>query len=206
MIKAKNITHFYGKEKVLDNISLDIGKGEFVCLTGESGSGKSTLLSVLSSLLQPTSGSIELEGKTLNSIKNIDDFRRENIGFVFQFHYLINYLNIKENIELALIEKNETEVLGMMRFLGIENLADKYPNEISGGQKQRAAIARALVNNPKIIFADEPTGNLDSKNSQKVFELFKSLSAEGTTVVIATHDKKLAELSDRIYEVNDGKI
>ncbi len=206
MIKAKDITHFYGKEKVLDNISLDIAKGEFVCLTGESGSGKSTLLSVLSSLLQPASGRIEVEGKTLHSIKNIDRFRRENIGFVFQFHYLINYLNIKENIELALIEKNETRVLGMMRFLGIEKLADKYPNEISGGQRQRAAVARALANRPKIIFADEPTGNLDSKNSQKVFELFKSLGAEGTTVVIATHDQKLAKLADKVYEVNDGKI
>ena len=206
MIRAENITHFYGREKVLDNISLDIEKGEFVCLTGESGSGKSTLLSILSSLLQPTSGIINLDGENIHKVKNIDKFRRETIGFVFQFHYLINYLNIKENIELALVNKNENNSLEMMRFLGIEQIKEKYPNEISGGQKQRCAIARALANTPKIIFADEPTGNLDSKNSQKVFELFKSLSTRGTTIIAATHDLKLAKLADKIYEVNDGKI
>ena len=206
MMKITNLTHYYNKDLALENINLEIKSGEFIAIIGESGSGKSTLLSVLSTLLKPTSGDIVYEGINYKDIKNIDDFRKNNIGFIFQFHYLINYLSVKENINLANEKASKEEIFDLLKLLGIENLIDKYPNEISGGQRQRVAIARALINNPKIIFADEPTGNLDSKNSLNVFELFKTFANKGTTIIVATHDKSLAALANKIYEVKDGKI
>ena len=205
MIKITNLTHYYNKDKALENINLEIKSGEFIAIIGESGSGKSTLLSVLSTLLKPTSGDIVYENINYKDIKNIDDFRKNNIGFIFQFHYLINYLSVKENINLANEKASKEEIFDLLKLLGIENLIDKYPNEISGGQRQRVAIARALINNPKIIFADEPTGNLDSKNSLNVFELFKTFANKGITFIVATHDKSLAALANKIYEVKDGK-
>ena len=206
MIKVSNLTHYYNKDLALKNINLEIQKGEFVAIIGESGSGKSTLLSILSTLLKPTSGDIVYENTNYKDIKNIDEFRKNNIGFIFQFHYLINYLSVKENILLANEKATNEEIYNLLKSLHIENLIDKYPNEISGGQRQRVAIARALINNPKVIFADEPTGNLDSKNSLNVFELFKNLTQKGTTIIVATHDKELASLANKIYEVKDGKI
>lgn len=206
MIKVTNLTHYYNKDLALENINLEIKSGEFIAIIGESGSGKSTLLSVLSTLLKPTNGDIIYENTNYKDIKNIDDFRKNNIGFIFQFHYLINYLSVKENINLANEKASKEEIFDLLKLLGIQNLIDKYPNEISGGQRQRVAIARALINNPKIIFADEPTGNLDSKNSLNVFELFKTLANIGTTIIVATHDKSLALLANKIYEVKDGKI
>lgn len=206
MMKITNLTHYYNKDKALENINLEIKSGEFIAIIGESGSGKSTLLSILSTLLKPTSGDIVYENTNYKDIKNIDDFRKNNIGFIFQFHYLINYLSVKENINLANEKASKEEIFDLLKLLGIENLIDKYPNEISGGQRQRVAIARALINNPKIIFADEPTGNLDSKNSLNVFELFKTFANKGTTIIVATHDKSLALLANKIYEVKDGKI
>ena len=206
MMKITNLTHYYNKDKALENINLEIKSGEFIAIIGESGSGKSTLLSILSTLLKPTSGDIVYENTNYKDIKNIDEFRKNNIGFIFQFHYLINYLSVKENINLANEKASKEEIFDLLKLLGIENLIDKYPNEISGGQRQRVAIARALINNPKIIFADEPTGNLDSKNSLNVFELFKTFANKGTTIIVATHDKSLAELANKIYEVKDGQI
>ena len=206
MIKVTNLTHYYNKDKALENINLEIKSGEFIAIIGESGSGKSTLLSILSTLLKPTSGDIVYENMNYKDIKNIDDFRKNNIGFIFQFHYLINYLNVEENIKLANEKASKNEIFDLLKLLGIDNLMNKYPNEISGGQRQRVAIARALINNPKIIFADEPTGNLDSKNSLNVFELFKTFANKGTTIIVATHDKSLALLANKIYEVKDGKI
>ena len=206
MIKALNLTHYYNKDLALENINLEINKGEFICLIGESGSGKSTLLSLLSTLLKPTSGEIFFENTNYKDIKDIDNFRKTNIGFIFQFHYLINYLTVKENIKLANEKATNDEIYNLLKILKIENLLDKYPNEISGGQKQRVAIARALINKPKVIIADEPTGNLDSKNSLNVFEILKNLSEEGTTIIVATHDKELAKFANKIYEVKDGKI
>ncbi|MCG3686079.1 ABC transporter ATP-binding protein [Aliarcobacter butzleri] len=206
MIKAVHLTHYYNKDLALENINLQINKGEFICLVGESGSGKSTLLSLLSTLLKQTSGQLFFEGKNYKDIEDIDSFRRTNIGFIFQFHYLINYLTVKENIKLAKEKATHEEIYNLLKILKIENLIDKYPNEISGGQKQRVAIARALINRPKVIIADEPTGNLDSKNSLNVFEIFKKLSEGGTTIIVATHDKDLAKFANKIYEVKDGKI
>ena len=206
MIKIKNLTHYYNKDKALDDINLEINNSEFICFIGESGSGKSTLLSILSTLLKPTSADVYFNNLNYKDIQNIDKFRKENIGFIFQFHYLINYLTVKENIKLANKKAKDEEIKTLLSTLGIENLIDKYPNEISGGQRQRVAIARALINNPKVIFADEPTGNLDSNNSLKVFELFKELSEKGTTIIVATHDKNLAKMANKIYELKDGKI
>lgn len=206
MIKVKNLTHYYNNDKALENINLEINKGEFICLVGESGSGKSTLLSIISTLLKPTKGELFFENLNYKNIKDIDDFRKTNIGFIFQFHYLINYLTVKENIKIANEKATENEIHNLLKILRIENLSNKYPNEISGGQRQRVAIARALINKPKVIIADEPTGNLDSKNSLNVFEIFKKLSQEQVTVIVATHDKNLAQIANKIYEVKDGKI
>ena len=206
MIKVTNLSHYYNKDLALKDINLEIKKAQFVSIIGESGSGKSTLLSVLSTLLKPSNGEIVYEDTNYKNIKNIDNFRRENIGFIFQFHYLINYLSVKENINLANKKASKQEILELLKSLGIENLIDKYPNEISGGQRQRVAIARAMINNPKVIFADEPTGNLDSKNSLNVFELFSTLAKKGTTIIVATHDKNLALKTDITYEVKDGKL
>ena len=206
MIKVTNLSHYYNKDLALKDINLEIKKAQFVSIIGESGSGKSTLLSVLSTLLKPSNGEIVYEDTNYKNIKNIDNFRRENIGFIFQFHYLINYLSVKENINLANEKASKEEIFELLRLLGIENLIDKYPNEISGGQRQRVAIARAMINNPKVIFADEPTGNLDSENSLNVFELFSTLAKKGTTIIVATHDKILALKTDITYEVKDGKL
>ncbi|MCT7510068.1 ABC transporter ATP-binding protein [Aliarcobacter cryaerophilus] len=206
MIKVKNLTHYYNNDKALENINLEINKGEFICLVGESGSGKSTLLSIISTLLKPTKGELFFENLNYKNIKDIDNFRKTNIGFIFQFHYLINYLTVKENIKLANEKATENEIHNLLKILRIDNLSNKYPNEISGGQRQRVAIARALINKPKVIIADEPTGNLDSKNSLNVFEIFKKLSQEQVTIIVATHDKNLAQIANKIYEVKDGKI
>ena len=206
MIKVKNLTHYYNNDKALENINLEINKGEFICLVGESGSGKSTLLSIISTLLKPTKGELFFENLNYKNIKDIDDFRKTNIGFIFQFHYLINYLTVIENIKLANEKATENEIHNLLKILRIDNLSNKYPNEISGGQRQRVSIARALINKPKVIIADEPTGNLDSKNSLNVFEIFKKLSQEQVTIIVATHDKNLAQIANKIYEVKDGKI
>jgi len=204
MIKVKNLTHYYENDLALKDIDLNIKDGEFVSIVGESGSGKSTLLSILSTLLTQSKGEVELLGVNTKDIKNIDKFRNENIGFIFQFHYLINYLTVKENIALA--SDDESYIDELLEYLDIATLKNKYPNQISGGQRQRVAIARALANKPQIIFADEPTGNLDSKNSQKVFELLEGIAKKGTTIVVATHDIKLAKKADTLYEVIDGRI
>jgi putative ABC transport system ATP-binding protein len=206
MITLKNVSHFYNNDLALDCINLEIKKGEFIAITGESGSGKSTLLSIVSTLLKPTTGELFFEGINYKEIPNIDAFRQKNIGFIFQFHYLINYLTLKENIQIANEKASDEEILLLLEQLGIKELAHRFPNEISGGQKQRAAIARALINRPKVIFADEPTGNLDSTNSQNVFNLFQQLSQNGTTIMVATHDKTLAQQAHKIIEVHDGKL
>ena len=206
MIKVKDISHFYGKEQVLHDVSFEIKKGEFVFLSGSSGSGKSTLLSILSTLLKPTSGEFLLDALHVEDIKNIDKFRQENVGFVFQFHYLINYLNVKENISLAALNSKKQNIDKILEDLGILDLTSRYPNEISGGQRQRVAMARALVNEPKIIFADEPTGSLDSKNSIIVYDLLAKAVQNGTTVVVASHDMQVENYATKTIRLVDGKL
>ncbi len=206
MINAQNIVHYYQKDVALNGVSLEIQEGEFVAIIGESGSGKSTLLSILSTLLTPTEGELSFEGIAYKNIVDIDSFRKKNIGFIFQFHYLIEYLSLRENIRIAKPKASDTEIEKLLSLLGIGKYADKLPNEISGGERQRGAIARALINSPKVLFADEPTGNLDSKNADLVFELFKKLSENGTTIIVTTHNKALAKKADRIIEVKDGTV
>ena len=206
ILQAKGITHYYQNDLAIDNVDFEAQKGEFIAIVGESGSGKSTLLSILSSLLKPTQGELFFKGTPYQNIGDMDAFRQSNIGFIFQFHYLIDYLTLKENIELASLNKRAEALNSLLKRCGIEALMNKYPDEISGGQKQRAAIVRALINQPEIIFADEPTGNLDSTNSQNIHELFKELSTQGTTLIVATHDQNLARYADKIIEVKDGKI
>lgn len=206
IIQASNLSHDYNGDVALKNINLQIRQGKFICFIGESGGGKTTLLSILSTLLNPKSGELKFENSDYKEIKNIDQFRQKNIGFIFQFHYLINYLSVFENIKLANENASQEEITSLLNLLDIQNLAKKFPNEISGGQRQRVAIARALINTPKVLFADEPTGNLDSKNAKVVFDLFKKLSNEGMTIVVATHNKELAQTADKIYEVKDGQL
>jgi lipoprotein-releasing system ATP-binding protein len=206
MIKASNISHFYGAEQVLFDLSFEIKSGEFLFLSGESGSGKSTLLSILSTLLKPSNGELLIDGEGVEKIKNIDYFRQSKIGFVFQFHYLINYLNIYENIALAALADKKQNIEKILGELGILELAARYPNEISGGQRQRVALARALVNEPKIIFADEPTGSLDSKNSQIVYGLLAEAVKNGTTVVVASHDMQIENYATHTIRLKDGQI
>jgi ABC-type lipoprotein export system ATPase subunit len=206
MIHAHGLSHWYGTEQVLYNLDLSIESGSFTALRGESGSGKSTLLSILSTLLMPTEGTVTLDGRTLSTIRGLDAFRQQAIGFVFQFHYLINYLSVRENLELAAIAGRKTAISGLLDELGIGALSQRLPEQLSGGQRQRVAVARALVNEPKIIFADEPTGSLDSKNSVIVYDLLKRASETGATVVVATHDTAITEYADRVLEMCDGKF
>lgn len=203
-IEATGLEHFYGHEKVLNGVDLTIDSGSFTAIIGESGSGKTTLLSILSTLLQPSVGSVRYDGKILTELGNIDRFRRHNIGFVFQFHYLISYLTLRENIALGAIDESRIESL--LHSLGIAKLSHRYSDEVSGGERQRAAIARALVNAPSVVFADEPTGNLDSKNALGVYELFREFSRTGTGFVVASHDKKIADYADIIIEMEDGVV
>ena len=202
MLRLEHITHTYGSDEVLHDISLQIDAREFVVITGESGSGKSTLLSIVSTLLRPTRGELLFDDTPVAKIDNIDRFRNEKVGFVFQFHYLINHLSVYENIAMA-TRRSRDEIVALLDRLGIADLADKYPDAISGGQRQRAAIARALINEPEYIFADEPTGNLDSENSKRVFELLRGLDA---TVVVATHDRSLIRPGDREISLKDGAL
>lgn len=203
-IEALGLEHFYGHEKVLNGVDIEILPGSFTAIIGESGSGKTTVLSILSTLLQPSLGSVRYDGKLLHELGNIDHFRQHNIGFVFQFHYLISYLTLRENIALAALDK--TLIDPLMGSLGIERLGKRYSDEVSGGERQRAAIARALINHPSVVFADEPTGNLDTKNALGVYELFREFSRRGTGFVVASHDKKIADYADVIIEMEDGIV
>ena len=217
MIKLKNISKSYGSQKILDNISLDVKKGEFISIIGPSGAGKTTLLNIIGTI-EDFSASDKTE-LTLNDIdihnlndNEISEFRNKNIGFIFQFHQLLPELNLEENIFLpSLIGKySKSEYLkklkDLAKLLGIEKLLKKYPDSISGGERQRVAVARSLINGPKILLADEPTGNLDSKNEKIIMDLFKKLNKElDLTIILVTHNKDFAKISNKCYTLKDGK-
>jgi lipoprotein-releasing system ATP-binding protein len=219
ILETKNISKYFHHPlptKVLNEISLNINKGEFVSITGKSGCGKSTLLYILSTMDTDYEGQLWINGEQMRDLKDkeLAVVRNRKIGFVFQFHYLLNEFNVLENVMLPAlklaelsykeIEKNAKEKLDI---LGISREALKFPNQLSGGQKQRVAIARALINNPLIIMGDEPTGNLDKKNSEIVFQIFQDLAKNfGQTLLIVTHDQEFASASDRNITMEDGKI
>lgn len=218
MIKVNNLVKEFRTEDIittaLAGVSFEIKDGEFVAIMGPSGCGKSTLLNILGLLDNPTEGEYELLGREVGKLKEKDRtlFRKGNIGFVFQSFNLIDELSVYENIELPLIylrinkaERRE-KVEAIMRRMGILHRCDHFPQQLSGGQQQRVAIARAVVANPKLILADEPTGNLDSRNGQEVMKLLSELHNDGTTVVMVTHSRKDASYADRIINLFDGKI
>ncbi|MCG8317873.1 MAG: ABC transporter ATP-binding protein [Cytophagales bacterium] len=215
MLSAKNITKSYGDLQVLKGIDISIQKGEIVSIVGASGAGKSTLLHILGTLDRPDQGSLFLENQDLIHLRNSDlsKLRNQKIGFIFQFHNLLPEFTAFENICIPgyIGNLNEKEVRSrakeLMLLLGIDQREDHKPSELSGGEQQRSAVARALVNSPSIIFADEPSGNLDSKNAEDLHKLFFKLRDElGQTFVIVTHNRELAELADRKIEMLDGKL
>ncbi|MGO3018489.1 MAG: ABC transporter ATP-binding protein [Anaerococcus sp.] len=217
ILETINLKKYFGKEpnitKALDGISLSIGEGEFVAIIGTSGSGKSTLLNMMGGLDKPTSGKVLVDGKDLSTLKDEDltIFRRKNIGFIFQNYNLVPVLNVYENIVLPVeldgkaVDSNFMDEV--IEMLGLKNKLQNMPNNLSGGQQQRVAIARALVTKPKIILADEPTGNLDSKTSNDFLELLKLSSRKfHQTIVMITHDMDISNLADRTIRIEDGKI
>lgn len=221
MLQGNKISKVYGgKTKVnsctaLSNIDLTIQEGDFVGVMGPSGSGKSTLLKILSGLDKPTTGSVHIKGVNLETLssKKIALFRRQNIGFVFQDFNLLDSLTIKENIMLPLIlEKKSVEYMEnyvekIMNLVSIDKLKDKNPYEVSGGEKQRCAVARSIINNPSIVYADEPTGNLDSKSSNDIMNCFKRLNEElNSTILMVTHDSFAASFCRKIIFIKDGEI
>ncbi len=219
ILDIKNLEKYYGNKgnvvKAIDDISFHVSRGEFVGVMGPSGSGKTTLLNVISTIDEVSSGHVYIDGKDLIEInqKDIAKFRRENLGFIFQDFNLLDNLTIHENIALALTinrhKKQEIDgkVKAVAENLGIEDILSKYPYEVSGGQKQRCACARALITNPKLILADEPTGALDSKSAQMLIEMISHLNKEiGATILMVTHDSFTASYCSRILFIKDGKI
>jgi len=214
VLELKGVKKSIGQEQILKGIDLSILKGEFVAIIGASGSGKSSMLYIMGLLDRPTEGDVFFEEERVDftSEKRLSEIRNRKIGFVFQFHYLIPEFTLLENVMLPAVKmgmhrKEAGErAYELLKRLGLEGKERRKIYQISGGEMQRVAIARALINRPSVILADEPTGNLDSKNTQKVMEIFREINSEGTTIVMVTHELELAELSQRIVEMKDGAI
>ena len=217
ILRVENLTKIYGSGAsevvALDHVSLSVEKGEFVASVGSSGSGKSTLLHLIGGVDRPTSGKVYIDGK---DIYEFDDdklaiFRRRQVGLIYQFYNLIPILNVEENISLPLSldnrEVDEKKLTDLIRTLGLEKRRKHLPNELSGGQQQRTSIGRAMITNPAIILADEPTGNLDSKSSEEIVELLRKSNRDyDQTIVMITHNMEIAKYADRIIKIEDGKI
>ena len=217
ILKVENLTKIYGKgtTKVvaLDDISFSVEKGEFVAIVGASGSGKSTLLHLVGGVDRPTSGKVYIDGKDIYKLNDdkLAIFRRRQVGLIYQFYNLIPILNVEENITLPLDldgrKPNKEYLNSLIKLLGLENRKTHLPNELSGGQQQRTSIGRAMITNPTIILADEPTGNLDSKSSDEIVELLKKSNKEyKQTIIMITHNMEIAKCADRIIKIEDGKI
>jgi putative ABC transport system ATP-binding protein len=215
MINLHNITKIYQKQKAIDNLSLDVNDGEFVAIMGPSGSGKSTLLNIMAGIDSPTQGEVLFDGVNYQKISNkeLEEIRQKKMGFIFQEYHILNSLSVFENIALPLtIQKFSKDAInkkvsGIAKELEIDKLLEKYPYQLSGGEKQRVAIARALIIDPKIIFADEPTGALDSKNAHRLLlNLQEQNENKNLTTIIVTHDQFSASFAKRVIFIKDGKI
>ena len=214
-LKKIYTTRFGGNQvQALSNVSFSVEQGEYVAIMGESGSGKTTLLNILAALDKPTGGQVILDGKNLSSIKEheIAAFRRDNLGFVFQDFNLLDTFSLKDNIFLPLVLSGKSvremyeRIKPIAAKLGIAPLLEKYPYEVSGGEKQRAAVARALITNPKLILADEPTGALDSKATDSLLKAFREINQDGQTIVMVTHSVKAASHAGRVMFIKDGEV
>lgn len=220
MLEVKNIekiytTRFGGNQvRALSNVSFSVEDGEYVAIMGESGSGKTTLLNILAALDKPTKGEVILGGKSLARVKEkeLSAFRRNNLGFVFQDFNLLDTFSLRDNIFLPLVlsgkgyREMEEKLEPLAKMLGIEKLLDKFPYEVSGGQKQRAAVARAVITDPELILADEPTGALDSKSADSLLKIFSELNASGQTILMVTHSVKAASNAGRVLFIRDGEV
>src|SRR5205809_4752612 len=218
LVELRNVSKIYhlgGEEiRALDDLTLDIEAGEFISIIGPSGSGKSTLMHILGCLDSPTHGTVKLDGIMIQNASSarLAAIRNQKIGFVFQFFNLLPKLNVLQNVELPMVysgvsgRQRRERAVAALKMVGLENRSKHRPSQLSGGQQQRVAIARALVNNPKIIFADEPTGNLDSHTGEAILRLFQSLSSQGRTIILVTHDPEIAAVTPRRIEIRDGKI
>ena len=217
ILEIQNLSKTYGKGDVmvraLDNVSFSVEKGEFVAIVGPSGSGKSTLLHILGGVDTPTSGTVIIDKTDISSLDEtaLAIFRRRQIGLIYQFYNLIPILTVEENLTLPLLldgrKPDKARLNDIITKLGLTNRIDHLPNQLSGGQQQRVAIGRALINNPALLLADEPTGNLDSENSREIIDLLRKFNKEfNQTVIMITHDEKIALSADRIIAIEDGKI
>ena len=219
IIVGENLSKEYGegseRRKVLNEVSIKIEQGEFITIMGPSGCGKSTLLSVLSGLERPEYGTVSFLGSEINKMKEaqLSDLRRKNMGFVYQQPTLLKNLNLIDNIMLPAVRKKQTNAVSilkkareLMKKTGISDLEERYVNQVSGGQLQRAGICRALINQPEILFGDEPTGALNSKSAEEVMKIFSEINQQGTTVLLVTHDAKVAAYTDKVYFMQDGHI
>ena len=217
ILKVENLTKIYGKGNTkvvaLDNVSFSVQKGEFVAIVGASGSGKSTLLHLLGGVDRPTSGKVYVEGKDIYSLNDdkLSIFRRRHVGLIYQFYNLIPILNVEENITLPLSLDNrkvdQEKLDDLIKLLGLDGRRNHLPHELSGGQEQRTSIGRALITNPSIILADEPTGNLDSKASDEIVAILKKTNKElNQTIIMITHNMEIAKCADRIIKIEDGHI
>ena len=217
IIEAKDLVKTYqngkGRLVVLDNINIQIRENSIISIIGESGAGKSTLLNVLSSLDVFDKGELNIEGSNIKNFseKQLCSIRNSSIGFIFQFHHLLPDFNVRENILMpAWINKDygkDKKVDELLKNFGLEKISHKYPNEISGGEKQRAAILRSIINDPKVLFADEPSGNLDEKNSMKLIDLFESINRSlGTSIVLTTHNPHIANMGSEKYELKSKTL
>ena len=217
ILKTEHLTKTYGKGenlvRAVDDVNLEVSEGEFVAIIGASGSGKSTLLHMLGGVDRPTSGTITIDDEEITKLSSdkLAIFRRQKVGIVYQFYNLIPVLNVRENItlpaELDGVNVDEGRLKELLEVLGLEDRTEYLPNQLSGGQQQRVSIGRALYNRPKIILADEPTGNLDKKSSDEIVELFKLANQKyHQTIILVTHDMRIAEQASRLIEFEDGKI
>ena len=211
LLEVKNISKIYGPLKALDNVSLNVDEGEWVAIMGPSGSGKSTMMNIIGCMDKPSLGTVILDGKDISkeSDKNLTALRRDKIGLIFQQFHLVNYLNALENVMVAQYYHSmpdQKEAMEALERVGLADRAKHLPSQLSGGEQQRVCIARALINHPEIILADEPTGNLDEANENIVLDIFQQLHREGTTLIVVTHDPEVADVAQRTIVLEHGRL